>query len=297
MKRKLFLSLLLALTAAISLNGQGRLAKHVVFIGLDGWAANTFHKSDMPFVKNLAEEGAISMEKRAVLPSASAINWATIFMGVGSDVHGYLTWGSKTPDMRQPSGVVEKNGIFPTIFQIARDQHPKANLAVFASWDVIKHLVDSLSLDTFGSYPDRDMVSRTVEYLNANKPELMAVIFDDPDHTGHQHGWGSAEYYETMRRLDGYIADIFKGLEEAGMIDDTMVIITGDHGGIDKGHGSTSMSEVESPIVIWGKGVKKGTEITDMVMGYDVAPTIARALGLKTPAQWRGKAITRALKK
>ena len=29
---------------------------HVVFIGLEGWAANTYDQSEMPFVKKLAAE-------------------------------------------------------------------------------------------------------------------------------------------------------------------------------------------------------------------------------------------------
>lgn len=276
-------------------NAQNRLAKHVVFIGLDGWAANTFDKSDMPFVKKLAEEGAYSLEKRAVLESSSAINWASLFMGAGPEVHGYLTWGSKVPDMKQPSGTIVKNNIFPTIFQIARTQHPKSNIAVFAEWDGIKHLVDTMSLDKFELHSYKDLAEVSAKYMKENKPELMAIVFDRPDHPGHDNGWGSPEYLDMMHQLDGYIARIFKGLEEAGMINDTMVVITGDHGGIKKSHGGKSMSEVESPIILWGKGVKKGTHITDMVIGYDVTPTMARALGLKVPDCWRGREIKQAL--
>lgn len=270
--------------------------KHVVFIGLDGWAANTYDQSEMPFVKKLAAEGAFTKEKRSVLPSSSAVNWASIFMGAGPEVHGYLNWGSKTPELTQPTDAVKTNGIFPTVFQLARLQHPKADIALFAEWDGIKHLVDTLSFSHFEQTAPEATAARAGEYLKAVRPELIAIVFDRPDHPGHDNGWGSPEYYAMMTRLDNSIAEIFKALEEAGMIDDTMVIITADHGGKGTGHGGTSMSEMQSPLIIWGKGVRPATTITDMVVSYDIAPTIARALGLKTPSCWRGRAVTQALR-
>ena len=57
-------------------------ARRLVFIGLDGWAGNTYDQSEMPYTKQLAAEGALTLKKRAVLPSSSAVNWASIFMGV-----------------------------------------------------------------------------------------------------------------------------------------------------------------------------------------------------------------------
>lgn len=278
-------------------NAAAPIAKHVVFIGLDGWAASTYNSAEIPFMKKLASEGAFSNEKRAVLESSSAINWASIFMGVGPEVHGYLKWGSKTPEMKQPNGVVTANGIFPTIFQIAKKQHPQSNIAVFYEWDGIKHLVDTLSLDTYGQYDDERLAAVASEYFRKDKPELTAIIFNSPDSEGHGIGWGSKEYLGMMNTIDGYISAIFDGLRNAGMIDDTVVIITADHGGQEKHHGGTSMDEVESPIIIWGKGIAPGKKITDMIVGYDVAPTIAHILGLETPQCWRGRPIKQAFEK
>lgn len=291
-----FATIALSLLTVCILRAATPIANHVVLIGLDGWAANTYDTSEMPFTKKLASEGAFSYKKRAVLESSSAINWASIFMGVGPEVHGYLTWGSKTPDMQQPDGVVITNGIFPTIFQLERRQHPQSHIAVFSEWDGIKHLVDTIALDTYAQYDDSLLASVANDYFKMYKPELTAVIFNSPDSEGHVCGWESPEYYSMLTVLDGYISAIFDGLRDAGMLDDTIVIITGDHGGRDKGHGGTSMSEVESPIIIWGKGIVPGTRITDMVVGYDVAATMAHILGLDIPQSWRGRPIYQTIK-
>lgn len=271
-------------------------ARHVVFIGLDGWAANTYEKSEMPNVKALADKGAITLSKRSVLPSVSAVNWASIFMGVPTEVHGYLHWGSQTPELEQPQGAVRKNGIMPTIFQAARNQHPDANLALFAEWDGIKHLVDTLSLDHFEKSGLDDIAARAGDYIRANKPEIIAIVFDRPDHPGHDNGWGSPEYYDMMKRVDSYIADIVNAVDQAGILDNTVFILTADHGGIEKRHGGTTMSEMLSPFIISGKGVKSGQKISDLVMSTDITPTIAHILGLKPEKIWTGHVPLSAFK-
>ena len=69
---------------------------------------------------------SLHTEKAFCLPSSSAINWASMFMGAGPELHGYTEWGSKTPEL--PSRVLNKNGIFPTVFQLLRDARPEAEI-------------------------------------------------------------------------------------------------------------------------------------------------------------------------
>ena len=80
----------------------------------------------------LMESGCYTLDKRTVLPSSSAPNWAAIYMGAPTEIHGYTTWGSKTPEI--PSRVINKNNIFPTIFQIYRDARPSAEIGVINEW-------------------------------------------------------------------------------------------------------------------------------------------------------------------
>ena len=74
-------------------------AQHIVLIGLDGWGAYSVEKADIPNIKNVMANGAYTLKKRSALPSSSAINWASMFMGAGPELHGYTEWGSKTPDV------------------------------------------------------------------------------------------------------------------------------------------------------------------------------------------------------
>lgn len=267
-------------------------AKHVVYIGLDGWGSYSVAKANMPTVKKMMEEGCYTLQKRSVLPSSSAVNWASMFMGAGPELHGYTEWGSRVPEL--PSRVILKNNIFPTIFQIYRDAEPTAEIGVMSEWDGIKYLVDTLSTSYCAVAPDYEkyptaLCEMAEEYILARKPALLAVCFDNPDHVGHADGHDTRAYYKKLEELDGYIARIVKAVEEAGMIKETIFIITSDHGGIKKGHGGKTMAEMETPFIIAGKNIRQGGEMVESVMQYDVASTIAYIFDLEQPQVWIGR--------
>ena len=283
-------------------NVRKPLAKHVILIGIDGWAATNFDKAPMPIVKNqLMAEGSYTLEKRSVLPSASAINWASNFMGVGTESHGYTTWGSKVPEI--PSSVTNAHGIFPTILSILKEQQPESKTAAIFDWDGIKYVIDTLAVDhvmqrdhagygkEFGEDCGEplDYVKEAVNVIKEEKPTLFAVYFGGLDETGHTYGWYTEKYYDFEKVLDECIAQLIEATKEAGIYDDTIFVLTADHGGIDKGHGGMTLEEMLSPFIVYGKGIRKGFQMTDAMMQYDVAATVAYILGLETPQAWVGR--------
>lgn len=290
--------LLLAAFAAMSFAAKPK-AKHVVLIGLDGWGAYSVEKAEMPNVKKLMAEGAYTLKKRSVLPSSSAVNWASMFMGAGPELHGYTEWGSRTPEL--PSRVIAKHNIFPSIFQIYRDAHPQAEIGVLYEWEGIKYLVDTLSVNHFAQAPDYNkhpgaLCEMAREYISGKKPSLVAICFDNPDHVGHVSGHDTPDYYKKLEELDGYIGEIVKAVADAGILDETIFIVTADHGGIDKGHGGKTMQEMETPFIISGKGVKKGYAFTESMMQFDIASTIAYIFSLEQPQVWIGRPMKQVFK-
>ena len=267
-------------------------AEHVIIVGLDGWGAYSVPKADMPNVTALMDAGCYTLKKRTVSPSSSAPNWASMFMGAPVELHGYTKWGSKTPEI--PSREVNKNGIFPTVFSIMREQRPEAEIGVLYEWDGIKHLVDTLSLSHHEqAVPDKlhpDTLCKVAEkYIIEKRPQLLAVCFDEPDHTGHAAGHDTPEYYTMLTRLDQFVGRIVEATKNAGIYDNTVIIVTADHGGINKGHGGIALQEMETPFVVAGKGIRKGGEIQESMMQYDTASTVADILGLTQPQVWTGR--------
>lgn len=281
----------LALLLAAPCSGKQK-AKHVVLIGLDGWGAYSVPKADIPTIKQLMADGSYTLEKRSALPSSSAINWASMFMGAGPELHGYTQWGSKTPEL--PSRELNEHGIFPTIFQLLRNAQPEAEIGCLYEWDGIKYLVDTLALSHHAQAPDYNkhpeaLCSMAETYIKEKQPTFLAVCFDNPDHVGHQAGHDTPEYYAKLKELDAYVARIVQAVKDAGMLEQTIFILTADHGGINKGHGGKTMQEMQTPFIISGKNVRKGLEFPESMMQYDVASTIAYIFGLEQPQVWIGR--------
>lgn len=273
--------------------GNRPMAKHVIWIGLDGWGAYSMDKAIMPVTKQFMQEGSYTLKKRSVLPSSSALNWASMFMGACPELHGYTTWGSKTPEL--PSRELNQHGIFPTVFQLYREANPEAEIGCVYDWSGIKYVVDTLAFNYCEQGPDytKDSVAlknMAVKYITEKKPNLFAVIFDNPDHVGHSAGHDTPGYYDKLKELDGYIGEIVEAVKQAGMMDETVFVITGDHGGIDKGHGGMTMMEMETPFIIAGKPIKKGYCFDSIsMMQFDCASTLAKLLGLTQPQVWIGR--------
>lgn len=247
----------------------------------------------------MMNEGCYTLKKRSALPSSSAINWASMFMGAGPELHGYTQWGSKVPEL--PSREVTENGIFPTIFYLLHKARPEAEIGCLYEWEGIKYLVDTLALDYHAQAPDYNkhpeaLCGMAEKYIKEKTPVLLAVCFDNLDHVGHAAGHDTPEYYAKLNELDTYVARIVQAVKDAGMFDETIFIITADHGGINKGHGGKTMQEMETPFIICGKNVKKGGEFSESMMQYDVASTIAYIFGLKQPQVWIGRPMKQVFK-
>jgi hypothetical protein len=64
--------------------------KHVILIGADGLTSEVIRHNPGRYknLEALMKEGCWTLASRSVLPSSSAINWATVLMGAGSEMHG-----------------------------------------------------------------------------------------------------------------------------------------------------------------------------------------------------------------
>lgn len=273
---------------------------HVLIIGLDGWGAYSVPKAhDIPNIKRLMADGCYTLHKRSVLKSESAINWASMFNGAPTEMHGYCNWNSRVPEI--PSACTNSRGIYPTIFSILREQRPKAVSGCIAEWDGIKYLVDSAAINYVAVASDYEKDSTQLcrmaeKYIKEKKPTLFAVCFDQIDHVGHAIGHDTPAYYDVLASVDIQIGRIIQALKDAGIYDDTAILVTADHGGIGRTHGGNSLMEMEIPYILCGKGIKKGMEITGTVIQYDTAATVAELLGLQRPQCWRGLPTYSALK-
>lgn len=128
------------------------------------------------------------------------------------------------------------------------------------------------------------------------KPTFLAVCFDQLDHTGHHDGHDTPAYYQKLEELDTYVGRIVEAIKKAGIYDNTIIMLTADHGGIQKGHGGKTLQEMEIPFIIAGKNVKQSGEFEECMMQFDTASTIAYIFGLTQPQAWIGRPMKQVFK-
>jgi len=283
-------------------------AGHVIFIGVDGVSTPAFKDpallARMPHVKMMMEQGAYTLGKRSVMPSASAINWATIFNGLPTEQHGYAHWNSNRPEI--PAVLDNGRGMPPTLYTLLREQRPEAESGCVYNWDGIGPLLDTTVIDyhlydpgyhipdgyTMEGYTNE----RAVKYILEKKPTLFTFYIGDVDEVGHRCGWDTPEYYDCLEETDRCVGLILQAAKDAGIYDDTIFVFSSDHGGSDKGHGQLQMLHLETPFVLYGKNIRQGYELAYPMMQYDLPATLAYALGLRIPDEWRGRPMTSMFK-
>ncbi|SDC64986.1 alkaline phosphatase [Niabella drilacis] len=293
--RKTIIALML-LWLPFAVTAQPSKVKHVILIGCDGFGAYALPQAEMPQLKRLMQEGAWSLTARSVLPSSSAVNWASLLMGAGPTVHGYTEWNSAVPEI--PSADTSRFGLFPSVFSLLKEQRPEAVSALIYSWQGIGPLLEkaATTIRVAGKDNDDFCVDTAVAIIKSVKPVLTFVHLDEPDGVGHNIGHRTPEYYKELQKVDARIGRIVKAVEDAGIANESVILVTADHGGKGKGHGGKSLDEVQIPWVVYGRGVQKGRALTQPVITYDTAATIAWLLRLKMPESWRGMPVKEAFR-
>lgn len=300
MNRLLPLSLIVMLTGQLfscsTPTGEGpHNIHHVIVIGVDGLSTLGLAKAETPVMDSLIREGSFLPGVRTVLPSSSSANWASMLTGGGPEQHGVTNNDWRIDDHTLEPVVSNEKNRFPSIFNIIREQRPDAETGSVYQWDGFGNLYQRELVSHDRHYSTEDSTAAAfADYIREKKPLFAWAHFDDVDGAGHGLGHGTTEYFKAVHHADSCIGVIMAGIREAGIADNTMIIITSDHGGIGFGHGGHSLEETTVPGIYCGSGIKKGYVVKQQVYQYDLAATAAFALGLTAPYAWIGRPVKAA---
>ena len=95
-----------------------------------------------------------------------------------------------------------------------------------------------------------------------------------------------ADYLGEVQALDAYAGELLDALEKAGELDNTLVVMSGDHGPPGFPHGKCNLYDFGSRVALAlrGPGVEKGKVSETLVSLPDLAPTFLEMAGVKPPA-------------
>ncbi len=210
----------------------------VVLIGVDG-AGHEFSKSHTPKTWEIFYgKGATTSRALTANPTISAECWGTMLTGVSPFRHGFTNDSISS----MPS---ETRADIPTVFSLIRQERKDATLVSYTNWSPINTgiIEDGIGIEKSGGN-DAALRDQAVAYITEKGlPTFMFVAFDDVDHQMHETGFGSAQYYQKLKEADGYIGEIYEAIKAKGLLEETLFLVTADHGGTGTSHGGLTDSE------------------------------------------------------
>lgn len=125
------------------------------------------------------------------------------------------------------------------------------------------------------------------------------VPLDFLDETATPKGPLLERYLNSIRQVDGHLGRLFDALRSRNLADDTLVVITGDHGEAfaDKhdvlGHGGAMFDEcLRVPLMLWNPRLFPEPRREGRAGGHvDLNPTLAHLLDIDPPADWQGASL------
>ncbi|MEN8208187.1 MAG: sulfatase [Candidatus Fermentibacteria bacterium] len=104
----------------------------------------------------------------------------------------------------------------------------------------------------------------------------------------------TAMYDSELRWTDNQLSRLFEGIRELELADNTLFILTADHGEEfmqhgDWGHASNLYQQsLHIPLILTGPGIERGIVISENVGQYDLLPAVLNYLQIPVPAHVEG---------
>ncbi|MFQ5793695.1 MAG: ectonucleotide pyrophosphatase/phosphodiesterase [Candidatus Bipolaricaulia bacterium] len=260
-------------------------ADHLFIISIDGLRPDALQRAVTPNIDTLWQNGAYSWRAQTIFPSTTLPSHVSMLTGLRPEKHRVI-WNFWNPR----AGYVHAE----TVFEIARRAGLKT--AMFVGKQKLQHIAKPNTVDRFDfpGYAAETVMGRAVTYIAAERPQLVFIHLADPDGAGHSFGWMSNKQIEAIETVDRVVGQLITTLHNLDLFDRSLIIITADHGGHGKTHGSRNPLDMTIPWIIHGSGIRRGYRIPNDVRTYDTAATALFALGLSVPEGWDGRPVCRA---
>ncbi len=269
----------------------GHVTDHVLIISIDGLRPDAIEKFGATTLQRLMREGSYSRDAQTILPSTTLPSHTSMLTGVDADVHGVLFNTDRT-------GTVAPLDV-PTVFGLAHAAGFRT--AAFFSKGKLQHLHVPKTLDYVRSLDSRvswlGSAKRTVDevarHLTTSSPNLVFVHIAEPDFAGHLFGWMGRSYGRAVVHADQAVALLLEHATARFGAKEFTVIVTADHGGHARTHGTADALDTTIPWIVWGEGVRANASLSP-VRTTDTAATALWLLGVPVPDAWTGRVVGEA---
>lgn len=290
---------LLALLLASTVVAADNHTEHVVIVMMDGarlsetWG-DASHKYIPRIAAEIAPQGVVLTQFLNRGPTNTNPGHAAVCTGL---YQGIDNSGKELP-------------LVPGLFQyLRRDCNiPENGVWVVASKDKLWVLSDTQDPAWTGKYrpsfdcgvdhkggggyrTDRETMDITTKVLTTYAPTAIIINFLGPDSNGHAKNWRG--YLEAIREVDGYVADLWKTIQNEPLLKDkTALFLTNDHGRhLDHvrdgfvSHGCSCAGCRNIMCIAIGPDFKRGVEVNTPYQQTDIAVTAGYLLKVTIPSK------------
>lgn len=244
-------------TGAIAPTPAARL-HHAVLFSIDGCRPDVLLRADAPNVRRLMAMGSFSMYAQTTDIAITLPSHTSMLTGQPPEVHGIL-WNSDDPPQQGPL-----HPRVPTIFQIAH-AHGLTS-AIVASKKKFEALAPTCDYDDVSSdaktVDDAIAAREAAALILTHAPNVTFVHFANCDIVGHASGWGTPEQIHAIELADAAVGIVLQAIHDRGLDDDTLVILSADHGGSGLKHGKDDPRSRYIPWICAGRGVRQNYDLT-----------------------------------
>jgi len=254
----------LAILVLFITSGQllAQTAKHVIFVTIDGFRPDFYLDSHwkMPNVQALMKNGAYAKGVNSVFPSMTYPSHTTIITGVQPAKHGIFYNNIFTPDAAAQQPYWQDSSIHvPTIWKAAKE---KGMTVASLYWPVSADAPVDYNIPDIGGLGDgvreqyslpkgfyaevkkevfagvdkidhgkNQNIAKIAAYIiKKSRPELMTIHVFSVDGASHDAGREGTPVQEAVADADAAIGIIVDALKSAGIWENTVLLVGGDHG-------------------------------------------------------------------
>ncbi len=280
-------------------------ANHVILIVLEGIKPSTIQNGSTPNLARLAKEGSVSWSAQSISPPLTVSSMASLLTGLTVEKHrvnaDWENYDFGRSFMRSPTlfdYMDLAGGMDSAVFLMDERLYQLSRPEIYVDSQVCGYTKPQCNPETVTVYI-KDYLSKVTSgggygFRIFAVPNLLLVHFPTAARIGQKSGWDSPKFHDAVTAIDSAVDTIIGTYKELGVLDQTMVIVTGLNSG--PAQGSTPNGQKVAtgtpnwdstvPWIAWGANIKGGQLLKNPVSLLDTGATIMYGLGLETHTEW-----------
>jgi membrane-anchored protein YejM (alkaline phosphatase superfamily) len=280
----------------------GQVRKNVLLLLLESWRADAMDSVTTPQLYTFAKDGSTFL-KHFSSGNSTPSGVFPLFYGIHSTYWKAVKANNVSIHNPVLIDALQENGYSLGIFAKSNFKAHKLKDAIFRDIDVEESFAGTSPHEN-----DRDMTDRIFAFMvaqHASRKPFFGFAFYKSTHYSYDYPADSApfqptrdlnvlrasahddplpvlnDYRNAVHYTDGLLGDLLRRMRAAGLLENTIVIVTGDHGEEFNDNrdntwmhgGNFTQYQTRVPLIIYAPG-KAGRRVSSVTSEVDIAPTI-----------------------